>query len=456
MKLLQALRSIRRAASLRLLLCAVPLALASCGGGSDRGAPLSCSVTDQKIWLRDYMNDAYFWYRSAPDPDPEGGDTLAQYFDARLFKGDSTFPADRWSYFQPTADFNLFFGDGKTLGYGVSVAGLEVEGQPDMPLMVRYVAPDSPAERAGVVRGDQILSINGTPASELIAAADFSLLSPQASGDRLVLELLDGPASISVTLSAEVYDITPVENAQVVQSAGGRRLGYVFVNNMISQALDPLNAAFQQFKDAGVQDLVLDMRYNGGGLVDVAKALASYVSGRLTAGQPFAKLLYSDRLSDNNQTFEFSEYNNSLSLDRVFVLAGPRTCSASELVANGLRPFIDVVLVGDATCGKPFGFLPQGDGDCGNTYSVVNFESVNADNEGRYVDGLAPTCNAIDDTSRPIGDVEDSLLVTAASYADNGVCPATGAVRDAPKAATPRPKAKRLIEPGQRPAMIPR
>lgn len=462
MSLSSALRPLICVRPLRAMACALPLFFAACGGGGYEPPPtLGCSVADQKTWLREYMNDAYFWYRTAPNPEPQAGQSVAEYFDALLFNGDrdypapGTFPADRWSYSQSTEEFNSFFEDGEALGYGVSVAGIEVEDRPDLPLMVRYVAPRSPAAAAGMLRGDQVISLNGVPASELIADNDFSLLTPLAAGDSLRIELFDGASNRTVTLTAAVYGLTPVAGTTVVSTPGGRKLGYVFVNNMIDQAKSPLDDAFEQFRDEGVQDLVIDMRYNGGGLVSLASRLASQVAGDRADGETFAKLLYNDRLArDNNQTFDFEGPRNALGLNRVFVLAGPRTCSASELVVNGLRPFVDVVLIGDATCGKPVGFLPQDDG-CDTTYSAVNFESVNARDEGRYFEGLNPTCSAADDVSRPIGALDDILLVTAAAYADNGVCPATGAVREQPLAA-PKPKSKRRLEPGERHDMIPR
>jgi carboxyl-terminal processing protease len=113
---------------------------------------------------------------------------------------------------------------------------------------------------------------------------------------------------------------------------------------------------------------------------------------------------------------------------------GERTCSASEQVINGLRGIgVNVIGIGDTTCGKPVGFLPQGN-SCGTTYSVVNFESVNARNEGRYFDGLQATCVVAENFARPIGDPNDPLLVASASHIDNGVCPAGTALREQPQA----------------------
>lgn len=437
--------------------CASALLLAACGGGGggSGGEPpfAACSVPDQQDWLRAYFDDTYFWYASSPRPNPAGYADVAGYFDALLFTGNATFPADRYSGYESTESFNRFFGDGQTLGYGVSVNGIEAVENPARPLRIRYVEPQSPAAAAGLKRGDTVVSLNGRAAANVVADDDFSALTADAVGDQLVIVVRDAAnVERSVTLSAAIFALTPVQGASVKTTAGGRKLGYVFVNNMISQAVSPLDAAFTQFKSAGVQDLVLDLRYNGGGLVSTAGTLASYAAGSAAAGQPFATLLYNDKqAAANNQTFRFANLAQALGMSRVYVLSGPRTCSASEQLINGLRGVgIDVVSVGDTTCGKPVGFLPEA--YCGTTYSIVNFESVNARNEGRYFDGFEATCAVADDLDHALGSTSEGLLVTAASHADAGVCPAGTGIRERPMALR-KPGAK-TNEPGERSGML--
>ncbi|MBQ0932173.1 PDZ domain-containing protein [Ideonella sp. 3Y2] len=440
---------------------AAGLVLAACGGGGggDGGPPppLSCSVTDQKIWLADYMSDWYFWYAISPRPDPASYASVESLFDALLFPGNATFPADRWSYATPTVDYQRFFGDGQTLGFGVMVAGLEVSGHPDWPLYVRYIEPGSPAASAGVLRGDEILRINGRAVSDLIAANDFSALSATATGQSLTMLLDNGVSQRTVTLTSRVYDLVPVTNASVMSTPGGRTVGYLQLKDMVSQAERPFDTAFAQFRAAGVQDVVIDLRYNGGGLVSTSGRLASYVSAPRTAGQTYSKLLYNDRHASSNQVFAFGNPANALGLSRVYLLTGQRTCSASEQLINALRPFVQVVTVGDTSCGKPVGFLPQDDG-CGTTWSVVNFESVNSRNEGRYFDGFDATCAVAEDYGQPLGTATEPLLATAMDHADTGACPvALGA--KAPgraRALALRPLAERphWLEPGDRRGMI--
>ncbi len=410
------------------LLLLLPLLLAACGGGgsstdSSTLEPASCATADQKLALRDYMNSNYFWYRLSPVPDPAVYASVDAYFDALLYTGtDAAFPADRWSYTQSTESFNRFFGDGQTLGYGLSVAGLEVAGQPDRPLRVRYVEALSNAAAKGVVRGDQVVSINGRSAADIIAADDFSVLTPANAGDTLTLVLRNAGGDRSVSVVASIYTLTPVSTTAVVSSPLGRKMGYVLIKDMISQVQAPLDAAFASFKTAGITDVVLDLRYNGGGLVSTGAQVASYVAGGLGSGKTYASLLYNDKqAAARNQSFLFSNPAAAAGVSRVFVLTGQRTCSASEQVVNGLRGVgIDVVAIGDTTCGKPVGFLPTS--SCGTTVSAVNFESVNARNEGRYFDGFAPTCAVAEDVLQPLGAPAEPLLAAARSYADTGAC----------------------------------
>jgi C-terminal processing protease CtpA/Prc len=217
---------------------------------------------------------------------------------------------------------------------------------------------------------------------------------------------------------------------------------------MVSQALSPADAAFAQFKSAGVADVVLDLRYNGGGLVSTGATLAGYIAGSRGAGLNYARLLFNDKHSASNSSYAFAVPTAALSLPRVFVLMGRRTCSASEQVINGLRGAgLNVVTIGETSCGKPVGFQPTT--YCGTVYSIVNFESVNQVGTGRYFNGLTPTCAVAEDFTVAQASTADPLMAAAARYADAGSCPA---VSSAPVL----PASQRSDEPGERRGMFAR
>jgi hypothetical protein len=441
------------------------LALAGCGGGGGAGtgsdAAASCPVSEEKTWLRTFFADTYFWNTVAPRPDPAPYTSVTSYFSALVYAGGdripgsasgATWPRDRWSSYQPTERYEQFFGEGQTMGYGVAVAGLEVKGQPTQPLYVRYVDPNSPAALNDVRRGDRVVAVNGRPAAELIAADDFSALSASAAGQALQLRLARSGVERDVALNSATYAVVPLPQGQVLTTASGRRVGYLHLQNFISQAQGPLEARFAEFRAQGVQEVVLDLRYNGGGLVSFATTLAGYLGGTRASGQVFASLVYSPTQASRNSTFRFASPAPATAVEspRVIVLMGRRTCSASELIVNGLRGAgLQVVGIGETSCGKPVGSVAGN--NCGTTWSIVNFESLNARGEGRYFDGIAATCAVAEDFTQPMASSGDPLLKAALAYSDSGSCPQPTA-RAVPLY---RRSAGDAPEPGERREMVP-
>ena len=176
------------------------------------------------------------------------------------------------------------------------MAGLEVQGQPDRPLRVRHVEARSPAAEAGLKRGETLLSINGVAAANIIASDDFTVLTPALAGDILQLVVRDAlGGERNVSLVARVFDLTPLSDARIVQSPAGTPIGYIVLKDFISQAATPLESAFATFKAKGVREIVLDLRYNGGGLVSEAGRLASYAAGAPAADQTFTELRHNDK-----------------------------------------------------------------------------------------------------------------------------------------------------------------
>lgn len=415
--------------------------------------------------MQDYFSQWYFWNALTPRPQPQADQASAAYFASLLYAGGdpvdpaapqaARWPRDRWSGITSTESFNQFFGEGKSMGYGVQVAGLEVAGRPDQPLYVRYVESQSPAARAGVARGDEVLYINDLPASSVLSSGDFSALSATQEGEVLRLTLRRNGLVRYETLVAAVYALTPVGEARVIQTADGRRVGYILVKDMINQALEPWSAQLRAFKQQSIQEVVVDLRYNGGGYVSVARSLAGDLAGPPAAGQVFTQLRYNPPIADRTETIRLSQpaSAHALSLSRVYVLSGRRTCSASEMLVNGLRGLgVAVVVIGETSCGKPFGFLPTS--RCGSTYSVVNFESVNALGQGRYFEGLTATCPAAEDFRGALGNTAEPLLAQALSHQVSGQCAAPSGVLGSPVGASQRSDKPAVREPGQIDFMI--
>jgi hypothetical protein len=431
---------------------AAAVLMTACGGGSDPEidtANTGCSVDEQKTWLRGYMRDWYFWTGSSPDPAPGPYTSVASYFDALLLPGEgsTTDLSRRWSYISDTAAYNQFFDEGKSLGYGISVNGVERT----LPLKLRYVEPLSPGGQAGLQRGDTVVSINGVSAADLLASQEFSL-NPGREGETIDIVIDRGAGPLSYRLSAVNYMLTPVTSVTVLSLPNGNKAGYLSLKDFIPSAEAALGNAFATFAAQGATELILDLRYNGGGRISTSTLLASLAAGVGNNGRTFAQLRFNSK--------QAAAYNYNFNLDgatrsgysRVVVLTGSRTCSASELIVNGLKPYANVVTIGGTTCGKPVGFSPRN--NCGSTYSAVNFESLNANGDGRYHDGIAATCPASDDFAGPLGVAGEKLTAGALSYLQTGICPvAVGPAPSARALSLARGAARRTTEPGERQGM---
>ena len=218
--------------------------------------------------------------------------------------------------------------------------------------------------------------------------------------------------------------------------------GYLLFNDHIATAESELVDAVNTLKAANVTDLVLDIRYNGGGYLDIASELAYMIAGPAnTSGKFFERETFNDRnpfnntVADNTVDFHSTTQGFSLAsgtalptlgLSRVYVLTSPGTCSASEAIVNGLRGAgVTVNLVGGTTCGKPYGFYPQD--NCNTTYFAIQFQGVNNAGFGDYADGFAPNCVAADDFTHALGDPAENQLRAALGLRNTGTCVAQGA-----------------------------
>lgn len=399
------------------------------------------SLDDEKRWLRGWIDETYLWYREVPT-----GLKAADYATPVAWFAVLKTPAvtasgrakDRFHFTYDTAVYRALSESGISAGYGMEVAYLSATAPRD--LRVAYVEPGGPAAAAGIGRGVKLLEVDGVDAVGGTDTATLNAgLAPARAGEphRFTLGLSDGSTRSVVLTSANVAS-TPVQNVKTIDSASGR-VGYLQFNDHNEPAEAQLIAAVNQFKAAGVADLVLDMRYNGGGLLAIASELAYMVATpAATQGQTFERLQFNDKnpfnFSAGQATLPFYGTTRGysapagqplpqLGLSRVTVLAGPDMCSASESVVNALRGVgVAVTLVGGTTCGKPYGFYAQD--NCGTTYFAIQFQGVNAKGFGDYGDGFAPNCAVADDFAHALGDPAEARLAAALTLRGGGACPA--------------------------------
>ena len=411
--------------------------LSGCGGGdpptsTPAPAPVDtspCSLFDQKARVLAHLQDRYLFRDQMPAPDPAAFPTAPAYFEALLVHTDPQgAPLDRWSYVQDSVSYNRIFTAGTTVGYGLGVAG---RPEDPAPIRIRYVDPGSPADQAGLRRGMVVDRIDGQLATDLQATQNFAMLTSTLAGTSLSLEVRDSvsaPVSRSMVLQSAGYTLQPVDPryTRLMTLPSGRQIGLMFYRSVLQVA--DLTPTLQQFRAAnqgqGIDALILDLRYNGGGYLTTARTLASDIAGSRLDSQVFVELIYNSLHTAQNTVYRFlvADPNLALNLPKLYVLTGRRTCSASELIINGLSPYLPVIQIGATTCGKPYGFQPID--ICGNTYSAVQFSTRNSLGQGGYTSGLAPTCAVADDYTSAPGDVAEPLTAAALTHLQTGACPA--------------------------------
>jgi carboxyl-terminal processing protease len=430
-------------------------------------ASRTATLDRERRWVRSYMDEAYLWYREIPSVNTADAtfnlvsvpDSLDNYF--RALKTRATTASgklkDEFSFTYPTLAWEQLSQSGIVAGFGAE--WISSEPTPTTrEARVAYVDPGTPAATALIARGMTVVSINGVSINDNtdagLAVLNEAIFSPRDGQTyNFVFADLSG-VQRAVTLRAAQVTKTPVQNVSTINTPSGR-VGYMTFNDHILPAEGQLANAFTQFASQGVTDLVLDLRYNGGGFLYIASEIGYMVAGSTrTAGKTFERLQFSDkRTADTNDPQNNTPFYNvasgeantgttantplpTLNLARVYVLASPGTCSASEAVVNGLRGVgVDVILVGGTTCGKPYGFTAKD--NCGISYFPIEFKGVNQLGFGEYADGFAPTatCTVADDFSRALGDSSEGMLAAALNHRATGSCGGTASGREGPQAA---------------------
>jgi carboxyl-terminal processing protease len=399
----------------------------SCEDMDDVAAPPTLETNDF-IWKG--LNLYYLWLKEVPNlsddqfaSQKELNAFLSGYskpetlFQSLLYKPESLYPkkgeyVDRFSWI--VSDYLELEGmlQGTTTNDGVEFVFYRKASNPEEIFgLVRYIIPNSDASTKTIKRGDIFYGVNGT---QLTVSNRYTLLL-NAENYTLNLADYDGgaitPNGKSVTLTKTVLAENPILINTVIES-GTHKIGYLMYNGFYPNYDTQLNDAFATLKSQGVTDLVLDLRYNGGGSVQTATRLASMITGQFT-DKVFSKQEWNYKINDyfksedpdalNNyftNTIEGTPINN-LNLTKVYILTTKSTASASELVINGLKPYIDVVQIGDYTTGKNVGSITIYDSPTfgkenrnpNHRYAMqpIVLKIVNAADFGDYTDGLTPT-----------------------------------------------------------------
>ena len=443
------------------------------------------TTTDENNFLRSWTNELYLWYSEVPDLNPANYSTTASYFP--LLKTSATTPSgapkDKFHFTYPTSTWEQLSQSGVSVGYGAIF--FLVQASPPRRILVGYVQPatssqtSTPALAAALVRGDAILQIDGVDAVNATGDANLATLneglSPtQAATHTFLVQDPGASGTRTVSMAAQTINETTVPVATKLPF-NNTQVGYMLFNDQLATSEKELIAAVNSLQ--GVTDLFLDLRYNGGGYLDIASELAYMIAGSARTGagsstfeqtQFNSKYPGTDPVTGTSTTTLFHATTEnfsvpagqalpSLNLSRVFILTGPDTCSASEAIMNGLRGVnVQVIQVGSTTCGKPYGFYPQD--NCGTTYFSIQFQGVNAMGQGGYSDGFTPAnqpsgpgaiigvslpgCSVADDFTHALGDPNEGLLQVALAYSTTPTC-------SVPPSGSSLASLKRATQPGE-------
>jgi carboxyl-terminal processing protease len=425
---------------------------------------LQGSGVDERNWLRSWTNELYLWFDEVIDRDPGFTASTIAYFDLQKVPS-----KDLFHFASKTSDYQALSQSGISAGYGATF--LLISSMPPREVVIAYTEPGSPAVAAGLMRGARILRIDGADMVNANDAASIDKLNaglaPETIGEGHTFVVQDPGAVAPRTVALTSTSVTsiPVQAVRSVSTPTGR-VGYLLFNDHIATSESALAIAIAVLKNDAVTDLVLDLRYNGGGRLAIASELAYMIAGPgPTAGKTFEALQFSSKypginpvtgevstpflsVSPGYYSLPAGQALPTLNLPRVFVLTGPGTCSASESIINSLRGVdVQVIQIGSTTCGKPYGFYPED--NCGTTYFSIQFRGVNAKGFGDYPRGFSPAnssplagvsvpgCSVGDDFRHALGDPLESRFAAALNYRATGSCsgPPTGMAQ--PQAAAP-------------------
>lgn len=358
---------------------------------------------------------------------------------------------------------------------------------PPRQAIILYTEPNSPASNANLQRGAEILEVDGV---DFINSEDSETINhglfPANTGEThtFVVRDVGSDEPRTLTLTSEAITTYPVHNTKVITTEAGN-VGYLTFNTFGTFSAEAaLFNAFNTLSKENVSDLVLDIRYNGGGFLTLSSQLAYMIAGtNQTRDKTYYKQVFNNKHSDINpftgQTIKPEPFLNtgtdfslsaskslpSLDLNRVFILTTDSTCSASEALINGLRGAgVEIILIGGRTCGKPYGFY--GTDNCGTTYFTISFTGENHVGFSDYSDGFSPQnnpenigeiitgCKVKDDYQNQLGDVNEALLNAALTYRENGSCPEVSLTTKTMNQLLQRKKGNLLNNPRVRQRMI--
>ena len=383
--------------------------------------------------------DLYLWYSQIPATfkahDYADPGKLMDAIHPYSIESGFTAPVDRWSFGMLKKDWdNLSGGIASSTASTTSDGdfGISVFFKADGDLRVRSAERLSSAGMLGVERSWRVTKINGST-DITISNAQYIIDNVYKSKSSTFTFIKPDGTSVDLTLTASHYKTQPVY-MDSVYNINNKKIGYLVFSSFIgdtAQIASDLNRVFTKFSNNSVSDVVIDLRYNGGGYVSISQLMANYLAPQSANGSLMMKEMYNDKNSQYNLSTNFHKIGG-LNLSRIYFIVTTGTASASELLINNLKPFMDVKLVGPTTThGKPVGFFPVPVGDW--YVFPVSFRSVNNAGSGNYFSGIPVTNSVADGLDKNWGDVLESSLSSALKHITTGAFTREGTFNQDPR-----------------------
>jgi len=352
--------------------------------------PSADNPIEELVNIMDYW---YLWNDSLPTINLNDYSDPKDMLEAIVYN-----PLDKWSYISTKQEESDYYDEGVYVGHGF---GYSVDN--DGKIRISYLFQSSDLANDGITRGWKINKINGTSIDE--NSNLNSLLGSSDVGVSNTFEFESPTATIlTKTYSKKLITINTVLHRSVI-NVGAKNVGYMVFESFINPSKAELNTVFTYFKSKGVDELIIDLRYNGGGLMDIANHLAGLVIPDRLDDELFLRYIHNKERTSQNGNYKFTVNSNSLKLEKIYFITTNGSASASEALINGLKPYLEVYMIGDNSYGKPVGMYSFNSNLSDYVYVPITFKIVNSEGVGDYYEGLPADAFASDDVTHNFGDI---------------------------------------------------
>jgi carboxyl-terminal processing protease len=373
-------------------------------------APTADEIARDELY--NIMKAYYLWDKLMPVVTKEDYADPYKLLEAMRYK-----KLDRWSYVQPYEEY-VAQSQATFVGHGIRI-GLDQTNK----TRIAQIYNKSPMYSLGVRRGWIIKKLNDTDLAPIFLSGDgtayYNLIGPSTAGvtNKFLFETPSGKDT-TITTTKTTFTLNTVLLFDTLMLKTGVT-GHLVFEQFVQPSNAELETAFAFFKQNNINNIIVDLRYNGGGDLTVLQNLAAYIGGSSKFGKPFLTLTHNDQQVARNKTYNFGTVTSPVSVTKMIVITTRSTGSASEDLINGLKPFIDVKTIGDTTNGKPVGMYGFKH-NVAYMYWPISFNLVNTSGEGDFYDGFAPEKYVMDDITRDWGDRREACLKEAIFYLENG------------------------------------